>query len=818
MATMHSWLENWFALLAEFVCRWKYGVLLVMLLLTAGLASQIPTITIDTRDEGFFYDDDPALIAYNTFRDQFGQDDTFIIALQPKNGLDQPFFDTLFALHRDLESQVPYVDEIKSLVNGRIVRAAGDTLSVEELMPAPPRTPAEVARILELVKRYPLYEDLLLAKDRSLVSILIKAQAVKPQDGDPLAGFEGDSVPPLGNTEKYLSNEESIEITNAIATVLARYRDQGVTIHFSGTPAVIATLQQSITHDMSIMIPLSFLLIVASLILLFRRLSGLLYPLLVVTFSLLASLGVMAILGLPITLVSQMIPSFLLVVGIADSVHILTIFYRRYQLSGDKEQAIVEAIRFAGLPVLMTSVTTACGVFSFVWADVATVGQLGIITPIGVMLALLYTVVLLPALIAIFPVKRPLPAPSNAMPLADRMFGAIARVTTRRPGLVLAISALLVAGAAAGAGSVRFSHNALNWFPEGSEIKVATHLLDRVNGGSVMLEAMVDTGEENGMLAPATLSKFARATAELPALVVNGIQAAKAWSLADVVKESNRALHGDRDSEYRLPESRELIAQELLLFEASGSDDLEEFTDLTYRLGRISLLAPFADAILYKEYVEGIKGYLQQLFPGATITLTGKIPLFVQMIKNVVASLAKSYLFALVVITLLMVILVGRVRIGLLSMVANVAPIIGVLGLMGIRHIPLDLSTILIGSLVLGLVVDDTIHFLHHFRRAYDQCHDVEQAVRLTLFSTGRAMVITSCVLAGGFFIYTFAYLESNVRYGLLSGCAVVFALAADFYLVPALLRVVYGTRHEVRLPNQPRDREVQEGRNHGNT
>jgi predicted RND superfamily exporter protein len=155
--------------------------------------------------------------------------------------------------------------------------------------------------------------------------------------------------------------------------------------------------------------------------------------------------------------------------------------------------------------------------------------------------------------------------------------------------------------------------------------------------------------------------------------------------------------------------------------------------------------------------------------------------------------MAKSYSFAIVVITLLMIILVGRIRIGLMSMVANVSPIICILGVMGMKNIPLDLSTMLVGSLILGIVVDDTIHFLHHFRRAFEETSDVEQAVRDTLHTTGRALFITSMVLCGGFFIYTVAYLANNVRFGIVCGSAVLFALAADFFLVPALLSLVYG-------------------------
>ncbi len=127
-----------------------------------------------------------------------------------------------------------------------------------------------------------------------------------------------------------------------------------------------------------------------------------------------------------------------------------------------------------------------------------------------------------------------------------------------------------------------------------------------------------------------------------------------------------------------------------------------------------------------------------------------------------------------------------------MSIVANIIPIVAVFGLMGLLGIPLDMGTILIGSIVLGLVVDDTIHFLHHFRRAFDTSGNTETAIRATMFSTGRALVITSIVLCGGFFTYTLSFLSSNVRFGLLSGCAVLFALAADFFLVPALLVLVY--------------------------
>ncbi|MBT8358243.1 MAG: MMPL family transporter, partial [Desulfobacterales bacterium] len=246
---------------------------------------------------------------------------------------------------------------------------------------------------------------------------------------------------------------------------------------------------------------------------------------------------------------------------------------------------------------------------------------------------------------------------------------------------------------------------------------------------------------------------------------------------------------------YILPNTREMIAQELILFESSGSDDLEDVTESTYQTGRLSILAPFTDSVLYKDYVEKVQEYLSKQFPKERVTLTGHISLFVQITKNFITSMAKSYLFALLAITFLMLLMIGRVRIGLMSMVANIVPVICIFGVMGLCDIPLDMATILVGSIVLGLVVDDTIHFLHHFRRAYEETSSVELAVRETLYSTGRALLITSLVLCGGFFIYTTSFLVVNIRFGLLTGCAVLFALAADFLLVPALLSLAYKKR-----------------------
>lgn len=797
MTIVHNMLETRLAELAAWIYRWKYLSFIFVLLGTFGLATQITKIKMDTRDEGFFHDDDPSLIAYNNFRDIFGQDDTFIIALKPKEGLTSNFLAILYQIHNKLKDTVPYLDDITSLINARIVRAEGDTLIVEDLMKRPPGSEDELNRILNLIERYPLYENLLISKDRAITTILIKAQAFKEvSEEDLLAGFEQDDFQTVDSRRTYLSNEENVEIYAAIRKVSAKFDNHGIDFYFSGTPAFVAEIQKGIERDLGIMLPLSFLAIIIFLFILFRRISGVCYPLIVVAFSLMSSFGIMAMAGIPITNAIGILPTFLIVVGVGDSVHILTIFYRIHQKINDKRQAVIQAMGYAGLPVLMTSITTALGLLSFSWADIKIIAQLGYIAPVGVMLAFFYTVVLLPALIAIFPVQKIKQSYKDNPSLADRLFDTIGQISTRRPILITVISVIIMIGAGYSALSVKFSHNALTWFPKEAQIRTSTELLDRINGGTVMLEVIVDSGREKGLHHPDLLRRLNEAGEFIPSIKVHDIRAGKAWSIADVLKEINRALHEDKDEAYSVPNTREMIAQELLLFESSGSDDLEDVTESSYQLGRLSVLAPFTDSVLYKDYVNKVEAYLHKQFSTESVTLTGHMPLFVQMTKHFITSMAKSYIFALLVITLLMVLIIGRIRIGLMSMVANVAPILCIFGIMGVCNIPLDMATILIGSIVLGLVVDDTIHFLHHFRRAYEQTSNVEAAVQETLHTTGRALAITSLVLCGGFFIYMTSYLAHNARFGLLAGCAVLLALGADFFLVPALLKLVYWKRN----------------------
>jgi predicted RND superfamily exporter protein len=538
---------------------------------------------------------------------------------------------------------------------------------------------------------------------------------------------------------------------------------------------------------------LSTLLTAFLLYLLFRRVSGVVLPLVVVYASLVASLGIMVWIGIPMSVTLQILPAFLTFVGVCDALHILVIVNQQMARGARKEAAIPFALGHSGLAVVMTSMTTAAGLLSFVLADVAPVAQLGVIAPIGIMLALVYSLTLLPALLAVIPLKPVAVGDARARSgWTDRFLTWSGEVSTTHPWQILAVTALILLACVGGVCQVRFSHHMMRWFPETEPLRIATEIISREFKGATTAEVLIDTGRENGLYDPGTLERIERAMRHTQTLEVDGRPINKAVSIVDVVKETHRALNENRVEYYVLPRNRQLIAQELLLFENSGCDDLEDFTDSQFRTARMTVRTPWVDALLYPDFLQQLRSDLAEILgDGLDFELTGGAPLFTRVFKSVTVSMARSYVCALAVITPMLVLLIGSLRRGLVGMIPNLIPVFMVLGLMGWADIPLDVSTLLIGAIVIGLAVDDTIHFMHKFNCYYEDTGSAVAAVRQTVVTTGSALLFTSLVLALGFGVFMFAYMRNAMWFGLLTSFATIVAFLADVLVGPALMVLV---------------------------
>jgi len=791
--------EDGFERWGHFVVRHRWVALAVSLLLTAFLVSFLPKLEIDNSTESFFTTDDPAVVAYNAFRDQFGRDDKIIIAVAGGDLFDRAFLDRLRSLHEAIEHEIPYVTEVESLINARYTRGEAGELVVGELLEEWPEGPEALALFEERVRSNPLYRNALVSSDYTVTAIAVTPDTYSSEGKElaDLAGFSDVGLDAVEELPRYLRAAESNALIGGLYEVLDRFEAPDFRLHMAGALPMTWRIDIGMQRDFQRLLPITVLVMGIVLGWLFRRVGGVVLPLLVVMLSLLASLGIMILLGIPGSTAVQILPVFLLTVGVCDAVHILALAYR-FRMEGlGQEDSIARALGHSGLAVLMTSITTATGMLSFITSEMAAVQHLGVLAPIGVALAFVYTMVLLPALLAIFP----LPVPrggrwvEGVFPFEGVMI-SVGRFAVRHPSRVLVSTTMLVVFAFAGALQIGFSHNGLSWFPEEDRTRLDFMQIDDVLGGSVSMDLLVDTGVPGGLYEPELLRALERIGVEVAAIAVAPIEVAHTVSIRDIVEETHQALNDNDPEMRRVPDSRTAVAQELLLFEQSGSDDTEELVDLEYRMTRVTLRVPFVDALLFPPFLSDVERIVEERLSGrAEFQMTGLMTLLAGIFDSVIVSMGRSYAFAVVVITPLMMLLLGSLRRGLVSMVPNLMPILGVLAVMGWMEIKIDTTTMLIGAMVIGIAVDDTIHFMHKFNRYFDELGDVEAAVVETLRTTGSALLFTTLVLMAGFQIFGLSEMSNLRVFGLLSAFAAGVALLADVLVAPALLAVVEGRR-----------------------
>jgi len=791
---MHKKLENLMSRFGSFIHDNPFKIILVLLVLLAFPISHIPQLKMDTSTEGFMHEDDPVLLTYNSFREQFGRDERVVLAIKSDKIFSIDFLTKLKNMHREIEKDVPYIDEVTSLYNVRNTRGDGDKLITDDLLEPFPTTQEQVDDIKKRALASHFYKDLLINKEGTMTTMVIETDAYshvgekKVSVDDEFAdGFADESPAKSDKKRAFLSDEENHELLEKITEIADKYRAEGLEIYMAGSPAVNNALKSQMRADMQKFMRITFLIILVFLFVVFRRLSAVFYPLLVIILSLLATMGTMAWTGVAFKLPTQIVPSLLLAVSVGATVHILSVFFDRFNSTGDKREAMSYTLGHSGLAIAMTSITTAIGVGSFAGSEVAPISDLGTFASLGVMVSLVLTLTLLPALLSITKLK---PKANNEPGKIDRLMKRLAIIPVQHTKSVLIGSFLVVAISLLASTQINLSHNPLYWFQPDNINRVSTEVIDEKMNGTVTIELVLDTGKENGWIDPKKLATLNQFSADLEKYKDEHTHIGKVVSLATIVKETNRALHENKEKFYSIPTDANLVSQELLLFENSGSDDLEDVVDSQFSKARVTIKLPWTDAIKAVDVLDYVKKEATKRFPDDKVEVTGMIPLLIHTFAGAVHSSVQSYLIAAIAITFMMMLILGSVRIGLISMIPNLTPIIMGLFIMYVAKIPLDMFTLLIGSIAIGLAVDDTIHFMHNFKRYYLERKDIQEAMEQTFFTTGKAMVITSLVLAFGFYAYMAAYMISVQNFGLLTGSVIIFALLADLLLAPALMVV----------------------------
>jgi predicted RND superfamily exporter protein len=774
--------ERLLALWARFVSRRPRLCLLFAIAVTGFLATGLTKLEIDSSSEGWLKTDDPARISYDRFREEFGYEDPLYLLVETEDPFARDFVERLHALHRELESELPFASKVTSILNARDVRGERDELIVEGLLDEWPVSDQALAAARERAFANPLYRGTLLSEDGRHTAIVV----------DLLAAPDLRSMTPVNRT---LSGDEGELVSDTLGSILQRHEAAGLKIWASGRHPITSAIVQALERDMQMFTGISLAMIAILLLVLFRRVPAAIQAFSVITATLIGTFGAMGLLGFPITPAMQITPSFLVAIATAQSVHILALFYHDLHDSHSPAISMCEALSHSGPAVVLTSLTTAACLLSFAYADLAVIASFGLTSCLGVMISLAATLGLLPAVLVLWPVdERPDLHP--AIESHAKLLAAIGDVATRNPRTIVAAWALALIVSAAFASQLRFDHEPTTWF---APDHLARQSVDRVNDvmkTGLSYEVLLDTGVAEGLYEPDILRLIEATGAVIHGRSHAGVQVGRPVSIVDIVKETHQALNENRADRFEIPDSRELVAQELLLFEMSGSKDMADFVDHEYRKARMTVPVPIIDGFAMRDHLEAVTREIHRVAgEHAEVVVTGQLALEARAGTALITSMGKSYLMALAMLVPLMILLAGNVRLGLITMLPNVIPIVMAMGLMAVLSIQLDMFTTLIASLAIGVAVDDTIHLLHSFKREYNESGDAPSAVRKTLSSTGRALLFTSVVLMGSFLTFTGAVMISVQSFGIVTAFAIGSAFLADVTLTPALIVITHPSK-----------------------
>ncbi|MEC8023462.1 MAG: MMPL family transporter [Myxococcota bacterium] len=569
-------------------------------------------------------------------------------------------------------------------------------------------------------------------------------------------------------------------------------------IQVTGQPAINAALNQIVLQDTARLATYSGLAMLLMLTFLFRHPIGIFGPVVVVGLAVVWTLGFMAAVGYGMTILSVILPSFLLVVGVGDSVHMISIYRDLRRFDVPNNEAIARAVGVTGPPVLFTSLTTMCGLFSLNFANIEAIAEMGVAGGVGVMFALTLSLIFLPICLTFNRSSLMGAAPRNASDsgdLIDRAIGVCVRLSLRT-GLweMVAVFAIFSTIAIYGITTLKVSHDDLATIPDDMEIKRSVFSMDKYVGGvsSAVLILEPKSGTMKDLNVLQGLEKLAE---DIQQFELEGVQVVgHALSLLDVVKETRRALNNGDPKAYRLPDTQDELNALLFLFETSGPSELRRLATLNLDKSHITFQVKWREATSYKPLLERIETSAEKHLSATTeVRGTGSVYLMFRIVLTLLQDLIKSFGTAFLFITVLMVFMLRDLKLGLIAMVPNLVPIAIVMGMMGLTNIPVDLNNLLIASIALGIAVDDTIHFLHHFKAGLIETGDCERAITTAAHHAARAMVGTSIILGAGFLVYVAALNAAIARFGVLIGLTVIAALVVDLILLPAILRITYG-------------------------
>jgi len=757
---------------AEFIIRHK-GItvfLSILAILGMGFGAQFLTFTNDYRV--FFGEDNPQLVAFENLQDTYSKNDNVMFLLAPRSG--EVFSnETLEAVAwvTDRAWQTPHSSRVESITNYQHTSAEKDDLVVDDLAVEPGSfSDEELLRIRDIALNEPVLINRLISPRAHVTGINITIE--------------------LPGVDPIIENPEVVVFVRNLRAEFAEvYPD--IDVKLTGIIMMNQAFPEASQYDMSTLFPIMLLVFVVVLFFWVKGLSGTFATFVIIIFSIIGAMGLAGWLGIALTPPSFASIMIIPTMAIADSVHVLMNYVLAMRRGESKHNAMVDSIRINMQPVFLTSVTTAIGFLSMNFSDAPPFHDLGNIVAMGVMIAFALSITFLPAVMMILPNRQKVQETTSSR--AMKRFAEF--VIARRTSLLVLM----------GAGSLVLisfvPQNDLNddfvkYFSKKIEFRRDADFASANLSGLYLIDYSLESGQEGGVSEPDflhNLEAFANWYRSQPEVIHVNV-------LTDTFRRLNKSMHGDDQSWYQLPDQRDLAAQYLLLYEMSlpyGLDLNNQInTDKSATRMTVLLRNMTTRSVLALE--QRAQQWLNDNVPvsmhneGASPTL---------MFSNIGARNIRSMLLgttvALILISLILIFALRSIKIGLLSLIPNLIPAALAFGVWGIVVGQIGLALSVVTGMTLGIVVDDTVHFLSKYLRARrEKGLNAQDAVRYAFNTVGLALVVTSLVLIAGFIVLTFSAFQLNSNMAFMTAVTIIFAIVADFLFLPPLLMALDGKEH----------------------
>lgn len=735
-------------------------------------------LSLSSNEEEWFEDWDKTKIAQDNFEEMFGADDSVMVLVEADDVFDREVLEAIDKIGKRLEAEVPYAKSITSLTSLSIPQGTEDGFEIVnplEDFSTENYSDQEIAQKKEYILSRESLVNNLVSDDSKETWIVLSLENYTEEMTEAMykitpparAVFES----PEFKSEKYTLKPTGLSYTEFEETEVTQ-------------------------KEIALRIGIGFIVMLLCLVVFMRSLRGVIVPCIATVGAIGSVLGLNGWLGIKGDDTMVALPVLLsMALSIGYAVHYVNAFRLHFRKTGKRKESVLNSMEESGWPIFFTVVTTVAGLISFLFADIRPLKWVGGCSAACVLAVYVYVIILIPIFMS-FGKDGKAASDSDLKEMegatkTDLKIEAAGKKIIKRSSLVAAISALIILGMIPGIPRTEVNMDYTEMMGEKTEfIKRLLSILNGKLGSQYSYNVLIEYEDEDALKSGEIMKRIDTLSQKLGSLETTKVSETKprVTSVTKIIKEMNRTLNEDKEEEYAVPDDDDLLTQEMFLYEISGGDDLFDWISDDYRSTYIHVEMNGYEAKKITKTLDEVKQYAGEIFPDAKTGVVGEVVNYAVMNGRLVRGELKSFLCSFVIILILMSLAFSSLHTGLIAMIPNIAPVIMIGGTMGYLGVTLDMITMTVMPMILGIAVDDTIHFTNHIKFYFEKGLSYKEAVLTSYREIGKTMVMTTIILCSMFLVLSFSVMNCLSRLGYLSIIGLVSALVADYTLTPALI------------------------------